>query len=290
MTIYKYLAPRWVTVLRSSEIRVTQAAALNDPFELNAYFDLLLDEDVVLQGMIDTPIDITPNLRAAYEKLPGAAKAQMPLGLFLAFAKATLDSPKGARMMRETLGVALGAMRNATPGARDHLNDLLRTKIGILSLSRTPTGVLLWSHYAASHCGFVIGFDDSHKFFNRRRSAADEFYHLRPVTYQTPVGFAAMDHVDWNAVLCAKGPDWSWEDEVRMLVPVALASRSIVTAPVPIYLEQFPENAVTDVIVGARASAALVTELTELLAESRYSHVAVRRARLDNKNESVLIE
>src|SRR5271154_115746 len=36
---------------------------------------------------------------------------------------------------------------------------------GILSLSKTPDNVLMWSHYAKSHCGFVIEFDSTHEYF-----------------------------------------------------------------------------------------------------------------------------
>ncbi|EPJ44297.1 MAG: hypothetical protein OFPII_35920 [Osedax symbiont Rs1] len=41
---------------------------------------------------------------------------------------------------------------------------------GILSMTERIDNLLMWSHYADSHTGFVIGFDPSHDFFDGTKS------------------------------------------------------------------------------------------------------------------------
>jgi hypothetical protein len=47
---------------------------------------------------------------------------------------------------------------------RDSLRTL-RSSVGVLSLTRTPTNPLMWAHYGEDHTGFVIGYDVSSEFF-----------------------------------------------------------------------------------------------------------------------------
>ena len=36
---------------------------------------------------------------------------------------------------------------------------------GYLSMSSTNSSILMWSHYANNHEGYIIGFDPKHSFF-----------------------------------------------------------------------------------------------------------------------------
>ncbi len=46
------------------------------------------------------------------------------------------------------------------------LQRAANSHIGALSLSETFSNVLMWSHYASQHRGYVIAFDASHAFFD----------------------------------------------------------------------------------------------------------------------------
>ena len=45
-----------------------------------------------------------------------------------------------------------------------NLNNLIVDNIGVISMSRCDTNMLMWSHYALNHTGFIIGFDLTNSF------------------------------------------------------------------------------------------------------------------------------
>ena len=102
---------------------------------------------------------------------------------------------------------------------------------GILALAKSPTCVLMWSHYAENHTGFALGFQFSEKFTTHRNTeqiigAADAYY-----TDANPFSAFLADFLpratvaDWNEFwttmleigLRAKGAAWGYEHEVRIL-------------------------------------------------------------------------
>lgn len=93
-------------------------------------------------------------------------------------------------------------------------------KIGVLSLSKKWDSVLMWSHYAGFHEGFVVGF----KYM--KSEEIDEFkapFDIVPL----PVSYSKKRYIDDLATetspsdtedaLLRKGYDWKYEDEERVL-------------------------------------------------------------------------
>ena len=58
-----------------------------------------------------------------------------------------------------------------------------RDQIAMLCLAESRDNLLMWSHYADQHAGFIVGVDTTHPCFNRRRSETDEHNYFRPVIY-----------------------------------------------------------------------------------------------------------
>lgn len=292
MPVYKYLIPDRIDVLRNGRIRFTQPAALNDPFELRPYFESLVDERELVERMVRDPIDLTPHLLEAYESAPPETRAAVTPEQWLTFVRGVLASEQGQATVQETLGMALGVIRDLTPGAREQIYAGFGERVGILSLSEAPDVPLMWAHYAQSHQGFVVGFDDAHPFFHGRRSEEDDFYHLRAVVYRPPVAYASMMDLDGEAFLVSKHPDWSYERERRMLVPLDPAAPTSVTpAGDAIHLRPFPPDSVECVILGARSAPDLRGAVAELVAtDGRYRHVRVLQAVLDPLRGGVRVE
>ena len=46
-----------------------------------------------------------------------------------------------------------------------NLQNEMNNRFGVLSLTRNPTNLLMWSHYANEHKGVVIGIDTSNVIF-----------------------------------------------------------------------------------------------------------------------------
>jgi len=288
MTLYKYLQKERIDVLQNREIRFTQAAALNDPFEINPYLDTLVRRSTLTARFAATPPDPTPNLIEWYSHLPPEQKKRLPLDDVLRAAKEWMSSAEGKRQLEELIGIAADAMKEVTEETRDSLFRRLRTEIGILSLSEIADGALLWAHYASDHQGFVIGFDESSRLLNSPRAPQDEFFRTRKVNYTTPVEFADLEDLANHNLLISKAPDWEHEREWRVLVPITAATRTI-AAPDPIHLVAFDPSAIQTVILGTRATADFELAIKQALSIPEYSHVSLRRARLDRRASRIAI-
>jgi hypothetical protein len=107
---------------------------------------------------------------------------------------------------------------------------------GVLSLTRTPTNSLIWSHYANEHRGVVIGFDiDVAGFSDEERCLIPVQYgsiiytQTRPVSeaLSIPKGdpvsvghthhYPAGHHEKLSQLFLQKAMCWSYEEEVRVV-------------------------------------------------------------------------
>ena len=233
-------------VLRNAEIRFTQALALNDPFELRPSFNTLFTLDDLNERIAENPVDFRPHLRREYEKLPHDLRSQTPYSVFEQTALQLLNSPEGRAVFGVMLGAVVGIAERLTPQVRQMFVQQFGRNVGILSLSELRDSPLMWAHYAAEHRGFVIGFDSTHLYFNRRRAPRDEFYHLRRVRYLERIAPHGLRHVSGVDLLASKTADWSYEQEWRMLAPIADAKRTLGSGDEAIHLFDLPPDSVPE--------------------------------------------
>ena len=139
-----------------------------------------------------------------------------------------------------------------------------------------------------SHRGILVGFDERHHFFNRRRSENDEFYFLRKVVYADIPPAPSILTIDGNAMFVTKGTKWAYEREWRMLAPLQDSSRCVKAAGDSVHLYSFPPDALTSIVIGARAGTTLEDSVRKILcANASISSVAVSRAALDLEGQRV---
>jgi hypothetical protein len=289
MTVYKYGNPDRLDVLRRERIRFTQPSALNDPFELYPYFQNVVPEAFLVEQL--TSVDITPHLIEAYDKIPEQARAGVSLDDFLEYCKRSLETDEGREVFWQTFAIATNTIKDLTPWIQEQMAIGFGSKIGILSLTTAPDNALMWSHYAAQHRGIVIGFDENNTFFDRRRTPEDDFYWLRQVEYRPPTSDKSMMDLNGTDVLIRKSPEWTYEQEWRMLVPVSAATETVSGPDGEIHLFEFPARCVTELIIGARSSSELQSAAVEIVAsDSRYQHVHLRKAVLDHASGAIRIE
>ena len=289
MTLYKYLHPDRVDVLRSRRIRFTQPTALNDPFELAPYFETVVSEAQLLDHLTEHPLDLTPHLIEAYDRLPEGAKAALSLAQYLMLVKQSLEGAEGQRIFWETFGAGIGMIRELSGKLRQQLVDMLRATVGILSLSEVADCAPMWAHYADQHRGFVLGFNEEHPFFSRRRSERDEFFFLRPVVYRAPAAVATLLDLSADDIMVSKSPEWSYEQEWRMLMPLTEELTRIDVAGEPVYLADLSPSAVSCVILGAKSSDELQSDVRTALNAPDYEQVQIQRATLDARIGKVVI-
>ena len=156
-----------------------------------------------------------------------------------------LNDPYDCRLnIRSSLGTAI-ARAQQLPNTE--LHDRLRrlhgidhvyekmdrdlSSVGVFALSRTPTHVLLWSHYAQNHTGFCAGFQFSEALMTHRGphgiiGASDVGYSTSNPFVEFFEEIASSSNVPpWEEVwptllsvgIAAKADAWRYEQEVRIL-------------------------------------------------------------------------
>jgi hypothetical protein len=128
---------------------------------------------------------------------------------------------------------------------------------GILSMSRINNNILMWSHYAASHSGFVLGFD----------VATDIPFFTTPLHVRYVNDYPAFQYLRESDKivshgLLSKSTLWNYEQEVRIIKNAQ-------------GLHPFNKQSLTQVILGSRTDAANKTRILQLLRTHGYNHVTV---------------
>lgn len=282
MTLFKYLAPERIDVIERGEIRFTQPGALNDPFEMRPRFDSLIAEAEVLSGLAAAPIDLGLIVEQAHFMLPEDVRERLPLDVALKAAGAAFATEHTRAAAGAGIRMLLQSMRDGAAPARRQIYQALNKNVGLLSLSEAQDHELMWAHYAASHTGFVLGFNEQHPFFNRRRSEHDEFFFLRKVLYADSPSAPFVASLDGDTLMVTKGTRWAYEREWRMILPLAQATSVLNSDSDTLYLFAFPRDAIESIVLGANATSAFETRIRGLLrARPDLGHVHVRRAVLD---------
>jgi len=290
MTLFKYIRPERIDVIGNLEIRFTQPDALNDPFELRPHFDSLVAEADVLANLPQTPVDLRPMVAEAYLMLSEEQRAMLPLDAAMQAIDAFMATNDAREATAQGLQLFLQLMRDGAAPMREAIYHAFNDNVGILSLSEIPDHELMWAHYADTHRGLVLCFDERHNFFNRRRSENDEFYFVRTVHYSDGPA-TSLANVDGDALLVTKGTKWSYEREWRMLVPLRDATRSLKIGEDTVHLFAFPAETLKGIVLGAHATATLEASVRNLLNDCpELRHVHLSRALLDFDTRSVKVQ
>jgi hypothetical protein len=227
-------------------IRFSQVSALNDPFESRAV--------VVTTEMVG---DLIAELNQGLDELVASYGSESLTEDDLALVHQT-------RTHTEQCTRARGAPEKL---GRDVMR-LMNSKLGVLSLSRTPKSLLLWSHYTEGHTGFVIGFDESDPFFSMRDGDGN-YTKAHDVLYQkdripVPEGAAGLEA--YQMLLCQKSEVWKYEEEVRIfrvLSPETKVGKDAQGYPVHLYPLSKPS--IREVIFGANSSPSLRARVLQYL-------------------------
>lgn len=150
-------------------------------------------------------------------------------------------------------------------GRAFRLLNRFRGDVGVLSLTSEPLSVLMWSHYAENGAGVCVGFDADDEWFARAPASLSEMsslFCLREVQYSASfpsVGSDREAEPDYpervvEAAFFTKYGVWSYEQEIRLLRPVAG-----LTVTNGIALDAIPLSAIREVIVGPRATPETLT-------------------------------
>jgi hypothetical protein len=233
MNTYKYLPPERIGFLANGLLRFTQPAALNDPFECIPILSVEESRQVLNAFIEQTEAGILDDI--LNEGLPR-------LGDWEAFQQRKVQ-------LLEELNTNPEKLREFF---FQRAEQKINASIGIFCLAKRWDSGLMWSHYASSHTGFCLGFHRDHPFFLGDGSSPG----LRDVSYsenRIKVPLEKGITIDFD-VMFTKSIDWKYEQEERMLFSLERATKVIDGSPYKIHLFEVPRDAISEVIIGARAS------------------------------------
>ncbi len=283
MKLYKYLSPERIDVLSSGLIRFTQPALFNDPFEMSPHISAIASEEEI-DKIFDAKHE--RQVQEQYLKHNRAFRRKNPLE---SFKKGYTKEVLLPRIKESAKGKALAH-------ARESLSIAMSQAIGILCLTGKPDNLLMWAHYADSHTGLVIELDVEHPFFKQvfddplSPAGLDEdlrkdYGYLKPMVYNDQRPEITISSVKSFDSFLVKSTDWKYEEEWRMLMPTAKASKVVKEGEVDIFLYEVPKSAITKVILGCRASENLLESVKQLKQENkRLSHLQIEKMVLDEKD------
>lgn len=173
-------------------------------------------------------------------------------------------------------------------------------QLGMLCLSRTPRNILMWSHYTMDHRGLVLGFDESHPFFQQQA-----YYYEGRVKRELPfAGFGTLrdvvytqerPNIDFGSripfeAFFTKSLDWSYEQEVRIFRHLEEAEVSKGEHRSGIHLFELPSGVIRKVILGAQATKELHEQAISVAKSDKHQLIEVEKAKIDRRGYTVQFE
>lgn len=121
---------------------------------------------------------------------------------------------------------------------------------GVTCFCRSITNPLLWSHYAASHRGFAIGYDSAHSFFGGDKGLMGRMLH--DVRYEDAVptlGRFNLNEIAMAAVT-TKPTCWAYEQEVRLIKKIGGEALNVPEDTIKelVFGAEMPDNRMNDII------------------------------------------
>jgi hypothetical protein len=173
--------------------------------------------------------------------------------------------------------------------ALDKIRKNINENIGILSLSKINDNILMWSHYSDSHMGFVVGFDESHEFFRKQLYDRPDSGVLKDVIYSNEPIVVQLENISLpEELLYTKKTDWQYEREIRIVRELQFADKK--DLPKNIYLFKIPENAIKEVIFGAKCESSMIDEIKNKISVNNSLSVIYKKADIDINGNFVITD
>jgi len=248
--LYKYITdPGAVQLLFQGVCKFTPIPELNDPSELIP--NLILDDvkaslDYFRQnGYTDTDMFHLRRQGMLLQRLaPRFQAIEVP------------DTREQATLLIRS------SFYDDVPRLERLLNDTARemsSKVGLFCLSRRFDSLPMWAHYAGNATGLVVEFAGLEKYFT-----GDETGVLRQpiaVRYERERVGVSFDPQSHETIFFAKFLDWSYEQEVRVVLPLTDCRVRELPDQKRLYLYDVPRDCVKRVILGWNMSADKVKDV-----------------------------
>ena len=302
--LYKYCRPSVIEhVLAQKTLRFTRAGDLNDPFELFPTMDSYLRPLLSALWLLKEKPERYAQLLAHTKELIPETNIRISFERHLeetfedenSFIVSSLRNEISDQIKKMTAN----ERRSFLSSNREKLNN----SFGILSLSEVPDSILMWSHYAGDHKGFVLELDATDPFFDQKAFPNDPLRCIQKVLYEherPPEAHfeskhwlrtqrdAVRDLFEYMAgtLLLTKSSDWAYEQEWRMVIPLKLA-REVNEG---IHVLDLPPRCILRVITGSAMSDHDLSRISGILEHPDFFHVELRHVVCDTHRFHVVLK
>lgn len=263
MSLYKYLKPQRVDVLNRLMIRFTPPIAFNDPFELKPSHEVSKDRAILEE-------EAKSELLRKYEELPSSTKTQLDFESFCQQCPSFLE--KFCKNITDS---------SVVKKFEEEIERQIK-RFGILSLTEIKDSLLMWAHYADSHQGFVMEFDDQNEFFKRNANPNAQTGHLIKMSYAHDRPKVVLPGKPGLSALYCKSKEWEYEGEWRIILSLKEATKVIPAEEGDIHLFELPPKTIKSVICGCRMSKCFKSCVRKALKKDYMSHVKLFEAEIDS--------
>ena len=241
MKLYKYVPfnDKSVDILSSNTMKFSKANEFNDPFDCVVNYDVERSIKHIKKDRKDLLLDSD-----LYPGLSAAKRIQM----------------RGQRLHKIKLAMENGTIQS----------DIVNTW-GICSLSKNPLSILMWSHYAENHRGFVAEFDSSltHSADYPEKTLASWKIDYSSKMPKTHMGVSNFD--DLKRMFLVKALEWDYEQEYRCLAHNSGPG-----------IHKFKPEILTKIIAGAKMDPEHYRKLELLVSQYNHQHtLAVELCRVE---------
>lgn len=247
---YKYCEKVRTEFFDDLKVRFSQLSVLNDPYES--------------VGMVDSSAfaeQLRRNEHQKFDKL----WASIPID------KRRPDHAQALIEKKAATDDLIAEILSPNETGR-RLKQIFDQTAGVFCVTISPHNLLMWSHYASNHLGYVIGMDADHPFFTTRHSGIAPG--IKKVSYQEKPSLCKPSdgpQKSLEKLLYEKSPVWKYEDEYRLVLEFRKADdgvrEKIEKNTTYLDLVELPQNLIKEIYIGAGASSELEHKALAMVAE-----------------------
>jgi hypothetical protein len=254
MQPFKYAGTYGTKILHSCEVKVSDPLEFNDPFEFCPQVVTAITAEQVLEkfkdvGFLQNIFQRNSEIRLKCASVDDFLNAvEKDTEWWVDFFLQKFTDPK--RFMPHTFA------------------EIAARHLGVICFSQVYDDILMWAHYGEYHRGMVIQFDA--KCFGEANLDPVEYMSDRP-PYNPVFDVEGFEHL--ARVTRRKSDHWSYEKELRLLVPWELTRERTSETGDKMRMFAVPPTAIVRVILGCMAQARFAEETKRILSEKRFGHV-----------------
>lgn len=271
MNLYKYMKEdRIKNILVDNKIRFTQPIYFNDPFEVKLAMKGF-DTDENLIKNFDT--NFMRIIQEEYEKLDLEIKDKISFETFLFFANSKKEETKKSYLDVSKNEISFLIIKKK-------FNEITNKLIGILSLTTKFDNLLMWSHYANEHKGFVVEFNSENDFFMLKEEDNYIYKGIQKVNYSKIRPYKFLIKNEWDELFLIKSEEWSYENEYRIIQRLADADE----IKGNIHLFKFPKNLIKSIYCGCNMENSKIEEIYKIIENDlELHHIKVYTTRISEE-------